>query len=113
VTTTLPRIDRSLVSTVMFIRPRRPDDHAQFEWLLPQCSPLFVYADENGRDWVRWSLPKHVAEQIGWGDMQCACCGDSHEQTHASEHSFAVDMAYDEIDWFLEGATDDAGVEGR
>jgi hypothetical protein len=101
VTTTLPRIDRSLVSTAMFIRPRKPEDHGEFEWLLPQCSPLFVYADENGRDWVRWSLPKQVAEQLGWGEMKCACCGNTEEQTHASEHALAVDTAYDEVDWFL------------
>jgi hypothetical protein len=98
----LPRMDRSLVSTVMFVRPRRPDDHTEFEWLLPQCTPLFVYADENGRDWVRWSLPKEVAAKLGW-NMQCACCDHTEPATVEPEHSYAVDMAYDEVDWFLEG----------
>jgi hypothetical protein len=88
----------------MFLRPRRPDDHREFERLLPQCSPLFVYADENGRDWVRWSIPRQVAEKMGMGNMQCACCGDTEKQTHASTHSYAVDTAYDEVDWFLEAA---------
>jgi hypothetical protein len=100
---TLPRMEHDLIQTAMFIRPRDPDDHRQFEWLLPRCAPMFVYADENGRDWVRWSIPRAVADQMGW-DMKChdPNCRKTEEATHEPQHAYVADMAYDEIDWFLE-----------
>lgn len=95
----LPRKDALDVPETMFIRPRRPDDHREFEFLLPQMRPLFVYA-LDGQDWIRWSLPRSVAVGIGWGDMRCACCGDG---TPAGDsESFHVDTALKEVDWFLE-----------
>lgn len=90
-----------MVSTVMFIRPRRPDDHEQFEWLLPQCQPLFVYADARGRDWVRWAVPSPIAQRLGWSSG-CSCCGHTEEASEAPQNAFLADMAYDEIDWFME-----------
>lgn len=99
----LPRLPADALETVMFIRPRNPDNHTQFEWLLPQCTPLFVYADENGRDWVRWSLPLEVAEKLGW-DMRCDApnCCKTEPGTHRPAHAYLVDTAWDEISWFLE-----------
>lgn len=96
---TLVRIDRTLVSEGMFLRPRRPDDHREFEVLLPQLTPLFVYADEDGRDWVRWSMPNEVARRFGMENMQCDCCNNTHPSP--GEHSFTIDTAFDEVDWFL------------
>lgn len=98
--TTLQRRHRALVTEAMFIRPRNPDDHAEFEWLLPQCTPLFVYADEDGRDWVRWELPQAVAEKLGWGAMRCACC-NARGQLVEDSNVFHVDTAEDEVDWYL------------
>jgi|SRR5882757_5618762 len=97
----LTRVSGDGVSHAMFIRPRRPDDHAQFEWLLPQCMPLFIYADERGRDWVRWSLPKTVALKLGW-DMGCECCGNTEQATHEPDNAYIIDTAWDETSWFLE-----------
>lgn len=101
----LPRVNKSLLATVMFIRPRRPDDHRQFEQVLPQCTPLLIYADERGRDWVRWSVPKTVAQRFGW-DMRCTSpgCNCTEEATVAPDSSFLVDMAWNEVDWYLERA---------
>jgi hypothetical protein len=97
----LTRIGAGLVEPVMFLRPQRPDDHAQFEQLLPQCSALFVYADERGRDWVRWSIPKVVAQRYGW-DQGCDCCGKTEDASAGPEHAVLIDTAYDEVNWFLE-----------
>lgn len=98
---TLPRLTRDMVQTAMFIRPRRPDDHREFEQVLPRWTPLFVYADENGRDWVRWSIPLDMALQMGL-DKGCQCCSHMEEVSEAPEHSYLVDTAWDETDWYLE-----------
>jgi len=87
------------VLPTMFIRPQNPDDHRQFEVLLPQLTPLFVYIDDDDREWVRWSMPKEVAQQFGWGDMKCICCGDS--DTQGDEGTFHIDTALNEVDWYL------------
>lgn len=100
--TALARLDTDMVSAAMFIRPQRPDDHEQFEWLLPQCTPLFVYEHE-GEDLVRWAIPKQVAEQLGWGGG-CQCCGKTEPATEAAEHALVVDIAYKYVDWYLERA---------
>lgn len=98
--TELLRVDAVGVQDVMFVRPRDPDNHTELEWLLPRCEPLFVYADANGRDWVRWALPKAVAQAIGWGEMRCACC--DHQPVDNKAEFFHIDTAYDEVDWYLE-----------
>jgi len=100
----LERKFRKDIKETMFVRPKNPDDHAEFEWLLPQCLPMFVYRDGGGRDWVRWALPREVAEQIGWGAMKCACCDTSAAPEDADY--FHIDTAYDEVAFFLE-RTDD------
>ena len=98
--TALPRLDRSMITTTLFLRPRRPDDHREFEMLLPHCTPLFVYADEDGRDWLRWSLPRVVAEKVGLGDMRCDCCGEPLQG--GGDHAVVIDTARDETDWFFD-----------
>jgi hypothetical protein len=105
----LPRVDEETAGEARFIRPRDPDDHAQFEWLLPRMTPLFVYElklpedNPNGGDYVRWSLPIQVAQEIGWDlGLPCACCGSVNPIR--GEHAYAVDTKLSEIDWwFKEG----------
>jgi hypothetical protein len=63
------------------------------------ATPLFVSADKAGRDWVRWSMPRAVAQALGWGDMRCACCGD--KSATGTEHAVEVDTALDEVDWWF------------
>src|SRR5262245_49071154 len=99
----LIRVDGTTVPATMFVRPRRPDDHREFEFLLPRCAPLYVYADSEGRDWVRWALPKTVAEQLGWGEMRCACCA-ADTAYHPNDDFVHIDTAYDEVDWYLASA---------
>lgn len=100
-TNTIPRVNRSLIGDVMFLRPRQPADHREFEQLLPQCTPVLVYADAAGRDWVRWAIPKPVAQRYGL-DQGCACCGK--QEGGETEHARLVDTAYDEVDWYLNRA---------
>lgn len=104
---TLTRLSHTMVDDAMFIRPRRPDDHTELAWLLPLCTPLFIYGDANGRDWVRWSIPVGVARQIGL-DKGCACCQKVEEATIAPEHSYVADLAWDEISWFFEAVANAA-----
>ena len=96
----LPRRDVLDVPETMFIRPRRPQDHADFEYILPRMQPLFVYED-GGENWVRWAIPLALAQEIGWADMRCACCG-SDAGPAGDTASFHVDTAFDEVDWYLE-----------
>lgn len=98
---TLERKRHQEIGTTMFVRPQRPEDHDEFEWLLPQCTPLFVYRDGGGRDWVRWALPRDVAREIGWGEMKCACC-TAGGPLQATNDDFHIDTAYNEVDWYLE-----------
>lgn len=93
----------------MFVRPRNPDDHRQFERLLPRITPLFVYADEDGREWVRWQVPAEVAIDMGWGDMKCACCGDNSSAIR-TEHGTQMDTAWDEISWWFDARDRVSGV---
>src|SRR5262245_7710296 len=100
----LVRVDGTTVPETMFVRPNRPDDHREFEFLLPRCEPLYIYADKDGRDWVRWALPKTVAEQLGW-EMRCACCKLETPivESPGGDHVH-IDTAYDEVDWYLNTA---------
>jgi hypothetical protein len=98
----VPRLARELITEAMFLRPRDPDDHRQFEEVLPQMTPLFIYADEHDRDWVRWSLPRQVAERYGWDGCRCATPGCNKAHPAPGQHSFAVDTAWDEVDWFFD-----------
>lgn len=61
---------------------------------------MFVYADETGRDWVRWAIPNPVAEAYGFAGG-CDCCAKT-EPGAQSEHAVLVDTLYTEVDWFLE-----------
>ena len=95
-----PRIDRNAYGEAIFVRPRNPADHREFDFLLPQCTVLFVYADERGRDWVRWSLPQAVATELGWGDGKCDCCEQTNEP--GVDGAMHFDTALDETDWFFD-----------
>jgi len=95
----LPRKDVADITEAMFVRPQRPDDHREFEILLPQCTPLFIYADREGRDWVRWAIPKVVAENFGLGEMRCACCDTKAEIGPLGAYHF--DTLWDEISWYF------------
>lgn len=94
----LPRAEEALPETA-FLRPVDPDNHADFERLLPWCTPLMVYT-MDGEDWVRWSMPKAVARRTGFAEG-CACCG---EQTavDGDVDDYHVDTAWNETSWWLE-----------
>lgn len=96
-----PLVDRNAYGEAFFVRPQRPEDHSEFEWLLPQLTPLFVYLDGNLRGWVRWSMPKAVAFDLGWGETpQCACCDAT--ATEGIDGGLHVDTALEETDWFFD-----------
>lgn len=97
--TDIPRKGRGDVPPTMFLRPRNPRDHREFEALLPRLEPVLIYADENGRDWVRWEMAREVAAQMGWGDMKCECCETS--AAVGTELAVHLDTAWDEISWFF------------
>jgi hypothetical protein len=97
--TILPRLGSDMVSrNSLFARPRRPDDHREFEHLLPQCTPLFVYNGQHGLDYIRWSVPLAVARSM-WGDVKCTCCDKS---PGIGEHSMLMDTAVIETEWFFD-----------
>ena len=89
---TLPRRTGDLAET-MFLRPKRPDDHRDFEMVLPWMTPLFVY-EQDGEDWVRWSMPHNVGLRFGL-NRGCACCGES-ETAEGDNGDVHVDTALNE-----------------
>jgi hypothetical protein len=82
----------------MFLRPRDPDDHRDFERVLPWMTPLFIY-QADGQDWVRWSMPKSVAQRMGF-NRGCVCCGES-DKVEGDVGDVHVDTALSETDWWL------------
>lgn len=99
-TNTLTRKQGSEIPNTFFIRPRDPDDHDQFEEILPWMTPLFVY-EMDGIDWVRWAVPPHLAAKMGLDTVGCSCCGGKAE-TGDGTGGYVVDTAWHETDWFLE-----------
>ena len=97
-TKTLPRKEQSEIEETVFLRPQRPDDHRQFEELLPWCTPLFVYANK-GKNWVRWAVPKTIAEKLGLPTEGCVCCGE--KTVVQDDGDYHVDTAWHETSWWL------------
>jgi hypothetical protein len=95
----LPRKPGDDLPDTMFLRPQRPGDHREFDALLPWCTPLFVY-ENDGNDWIRWSIPKPVAARSGM-DAGCACCGES-MLVEGDNDDYFVDTAWRETDWWLQ-----------
>ena len=92
----LTRSDHHDLEPTVLLRPRRPDDHEQFEKLLPWFTPILVYRMDD-EEWVRWHVPHAVAEDIGIDDS-CACwCSGAVK----AEGGFQVDTAWSETDWWL------------
>lgn len=95
-----PIVDRNAYGEAFFVRPQRPDDHTEFEWLLPQMTPLFIYLDDNLRGWVRWSMPPALVAELGWTKCSDPECDETHEP--GVDEAFHVDTALDETDWFFD-----------
>lgn len=94
----LPHKDGGDVTDTMFLRPRNPDDHRDFNMLLPWLTPLFVY-QKHGDYWVRWSMPNSIAAKYGM-DQGCACCGEN-LTTEGDSGDVHVDTALQETAWWL------------
>lgn len=97
-TTTLPRESFGDLVQTVFLRPRNPGDHREFERLLPWLTPLFVYAME-GDDYVRWHVPPAIGEQMGLTSSGCACCGE--KTVIETDKGFHVDTVWSETGWWL------------
>jgi len=95
----LKREDHQNLEPTVRLRPRRPDDHAQFETLLPWFIPILVYRKDD-EDWVRWWVPQLVGEDIGISGG-CVCCGEKAARPDGNEPGFHVDTAWSETDWWL------------
>lgn len=102
-TTTIPRKDRAAIPETMFMRLKDPSDPSQLEGLCHEMTPLLVYASPDGRDWVRWSMPREVARKYGMGEMRCACCAEDDITESAAEtvDAYHVDTAFSEVANFL------------
>lgn len=97
--TLIPRKEFSELPATMFLRPRRPQDHRDFEMILPWATPQLVYA-MNDQDWVRWSIPPEMAEKFGIASGGCVCCG--HDAVAVSDDGdYQFDTALHEINWWL------------
>lgn len=100
--TTIPRKNHDDIPTTMFLRVKDPTKESGFDQLLHDLTPLFVYAND-GADWVRWDMPREVAQACGWGDMRCDCCAPDEPSTPAAEtvDSFHIDTAWSEVGGWL------------
>lgn len=95
----LPRRQESEVVKTMVLRPRNPDDHRDFQRVLPWFTPLFVWRGPTF-DWIRWSVPTSFAARMGLVGA-CACCGE--DTTARGENGdYLIDTAWHEVSWFLE-----------
>ena len=92
----LTRSDHHDLKPTVRLRPRHPDEHEQFEVILPWFTPLLVYR-MDGEEWVRWHVPFSVAEDIGITGG-CVCCGSGALETDGGFH---VDTTWSETDWWL------------
>lgn len=101
-TTTIPRKDRADIPETMFLRKQDPAKSSQLDDLCHEMTPLLVYAGPDGRDWIRWSMPREVARKYGMGEMRCACCSSDAESS-ASEtvDAYHVDTAWAEVARYL------------
>jgi hypothetical protein len=99
VTKVLPRKEQSEIEPTVFLRPKDPDDHKQFEELLPWFTPLFLYEMDNA-DWVRWVVPQSIGRRLGIPEDGCSCCGN--KSVVEDGDSYLVDTAWHETDWWLE-----------
>ena len=97
-TTTLPLKQENEIQEGMFLRPRDPSNHDQFQEILPWMTPLFCY-QMDGRMWVRWSVPPHIGEKLGMHDSACAHCGK--HVTTQEDGNYVVDIAWGETSWWL------------
>lgn len=102
-TITIPRKDFDDVPTTMYLRVADPTKPNGFGKLLHELTPLFVYA-RDGADWVRFDMPREVAEARGWGDMRCACCAPEEQDSvprAETADSFHIDTAWSEVGAWL------------
>lgn len=105
-TITIPRKNFADIPTTMFLRVRDPQKESGFDRLLHDLTPLFVYSN-MGSDWVRFDMPREVANACGWDGMRCACCAErGDEQSNAAAEtvdSFHIDTAWSEVgSWLIE-----------
>lgn len=97
--TVLQRKDFSELPATMFLRPRRTEDHREFETILPWATPQLVYM-MNGQDWIRWAMPKAKADEFGLSSGGCVCCGED-AVAISDDGCYQFDTALLETDWWL------------
>jgi hypothetical protein len=51
-------------------------------------------------DYLRWAVPLSVAEDLGWAQGGCACCGTS--DVVKTEHTVHIDTAWHEVHWWFD-----------
>lgn len=92
---TIPRKSRVDIPETVFLGIEDPSRPSGLDKLLHELTPILVYTGANGRDYVRWSMPREVAQRYGWGDMRCACCPPDEPSTVAATvDAFHVDIAW-------------------
>ena len=97
-TTTIPRKHRDDIPETMFLRVQDPTKPSQLEPLCHEMTPILIYAGPDGRDWVRWSMPREVARKYGMGEMRCACCSpDAESSVSQTVDAYHVDTAWSEV----------------
>lgn len=100
--TTIPRKNYDDIPETMFFRVPDPSKPSALHQLMHEMAPMFVYA-HNDTDWVRWSIPRDVAQRYGFGNMQCACCSSvTPSSAVGTVDAFHVDTAWREVGPWLE-----------
>jgi hypothetical protein len=89
----LPRVDGALIEHTLKVQ----GDRRSMADLLPRCEALFIYPDEEGCDWLRFSLPPGLMDDLA--TVECPCCGGKALRTASG--GFLLDVAYDEVDWYF------------
>jgi len=78
-----------------------PDNHDDFNRILPKSTPLFVWSETpQSSAYVRWSMPRSVAEDMGFWGKGCACCGAGGGN---SGKTWEFDTRLSQVSWYFEG----------
>jgi hypothetical protein len=95
----MPIVDMHFLPETMFLRPRDPEDHAEWNMILPKSAPLCFYTDEDGSTVLRWDMPRELATAL-FGDLTCECCGEDNVLDN-EDGTVAVDTMWDEVSWWF------------
>jgi len=91
----LPRLESPKLSVVLYAQGL--EGLRRMERLLPWLTPLGTF-NYRGRDWIRWSMPRTLAEAYGLNE-ECECCGAQTLQGEVDD--YLIDIAWSDTKGWL------------